>query len=186
MRRSAQRTVRARANGFEDTRFYEATATATSSVRLSPLLSVQVTEILSPTLAPFTRRPRNGSRETAWLHWASSTVLPLCVTTTFWMKCTAIRSPFASLRCPVSMGWRMRMRTSATSPWMLARILIGSDIFRLLVPIVLAAAADRDFDFLRRRIELAVRLDDRTHVRGLSHLDAHRRIAFGAVRNVER
>ena len=45
-------------------------ATVASSVRLSPLLSIQVTLILSPALAPLhAQRRGTGLRDTAWLHW---------------------------------------------------------------------------------------------------------------------
>src|SRR4051812_12045917 len=100
------------------------------------------------------------------------------------MKWVGTISPFASLRCPVSIGWRMSMRTSATSPTSVALILIGSAMFDSVQ--TSAAAADGDFDFLHARIELSVGLHDCAQVRGLAHFDAHGGVRLCAVGDVER
>src|SRR6185503_11684753 len=153
-----------------------------SSVRLSPLLSTHVTVIRSPAFAPFTRRNSRGLRETAWLHWASMTGLPLWVTTTLWMKCSGTTVPFASLRLPVSIGCIMMMRTSATSPCSVARILIGSDMDCLSR---LSAAADGDLHLRPGDVELPVCLDDGPDVGRLAHLEIRADVAFRAVGHVE-
>src|SRR5690349_12831208 len=131
-----------------------------SSVRLSPLLSVQVICTLSPGLPPAKRNDRNGFLATAGPHSAESTVLPLCVAVTFWMNHAGIVAPFESLRWPVSISWLISTRTSTLSPAIVARIFIGSAMSA-------SAAPKGHFDFLGRVIELAVRLHERDDVRGL-------------------
>src|ERR1019366_3283533 len=99
------------------------------------------------------------------------------------MKCIGTMSPLASLRCPVSIGCSMRMRTSAVSTCSVARIFIGSAMSvsspdRLCSA---AAAADGDLDFLGGGVELAVGLDHRAHVRGLAELEPGRNVGFAAI-----
>ena len=72
--------------------------TVASSVRLSPLLSFQLTAILSPALAPLTVNCRNGFLATAGPHSALSTVLPLWVAVTSVMCHAGMILPAASLR----------------------------------------------------------------------------------------
>src|SRR3954471_9193728 len=73
------------------------------SVRLdSPTLSTQLTSTLSPFAPPFTRNVNTGLRETPWLIWLSTTVLPFSFTVMFWIKCIGTSLPSWSLRCPVS------------------------------------------------------------------------------------
>src|SRR5205814_1374210 len=86
---------------------------------------------------------------------------------------TMILSPFASLRCPVSISWLMSTLTSVESPTLLARIFIGSAMSS-------PAAAQSDLDFLGRDIGLAVGLDQRVDLRGLRHLDAGRERRLGS------
>src|SRR6266850_840040 len=131
-----------------------------SMLALSPRLSTQPTMILSPGFAPRTRKFRNGFLDTAWLHCASSTVLPLCAAVRVWMKCMGTSWPVTpSLRRPVSIGWNISIFTSATLPCSCARIFIGSAIWHspFLFPYSGAAAADRDLDFAHRGVELAAR-----------------------------
>src|SRR3970040_2182288 len=104
------------------------------------------------------------------------------------MKCMGTTWPFESLRCPVSIGCSIRMRTSATSPWSVARIFIGSAMMPSSPRCAYrsATAADSDLHFLRGGEILSVRLDHRPHVGGLAHLDAGRNVALASPRNVER
>ncbi len=56
-----------------------------SSVRLSPLLSSQWMTTLSPALAPLTRKPNTGLRETEVAVWPWMTRLPPTSTVIDWM-----------------------------------------------------------------------------------------------------
>lgn len=62
---------------------------------------------------------------------ALSTVLPFQVAVTFSMNIAGTSFPLASLRWPVSIGCDIRIFTSATSPFMVARIRIGSAMVSL-------------------------------------------------------
>ena len=46
----------------------------------SPLLSCQATVILSPRAPPLMRKENTGLRDTPWLIWQSTTVLPFSCT----------------------------------------------------------------------------------------------------------
>src|SRR3990172_3839152 len=137
---------------------------------LSPLLSSQLISTLSPAFAPLTRNENTGLREIAWLIWPSITVLPFSFTVTSWMKCTGITLQVRSFRSPVSIGWPISTRTSATSPLSVALIFIGSAISA-------SASADGDFDFLHRGEVLAPGLRQHAHVGRFAHLhvDFHER-----------
>src|SRR5207237_5048406 len=100
-------------------------ATAASVLFDSPWLSSQLTSILSPLAPPFRRNENTGLRDTAWLIWASTTVLPLTLTRRFWMKCIGTSLPSESLRWPVSIGWFISTRTSVKPCPSVARIFIG-------------------------------------------------------------
>src|SRR5512147_3182718 len=86
--------------------------------------------------------------------------------------------PCASLRWPVSISWFISTFTSVESPTTFARIFIGSAMSA-------SAAAQRDFDLLRRDVVLAVGLDERVHVGALPHLDSRRQRRLGAGRDIE-
>src|SRR6185295_14863999 len=154
-----------------------------SSVRFSPLLSSQVTEILSPFLPPLKENSRNGFLATAVPHCADSTVRPWWVATTLRMKCAGTRLPALSLRWPVSISWLIRILTLTTPSRSATRILIGSAMGSPVRSA--AAAADGYLDFLLREEELAIRLDQRVDVRTLAHLDPRRHARFRAGRDLE-
>ena len=61
---------------------YPSYATTTSSVRVSPRLSRQLTAIRSPAFTPLTVKRHSGFFETAGPHCAVITVLPLCAALT--------------------------------------------------------------------------------------------------------
>src|SRR6186997_392365 len=147
-----------------------------SSVRLSPLLSVQVMITLSPGLPPAKRNERNGFLATAGPHSAESTVLPLWVAVTFWMNHAGMVAPLESLRWPVSISWLMSTFTSTLSPAIAARIFIGSAISP-------SAAAQGHFHFLGGVVELAIGLHQRDDVGCLPHLHARVHPRLGAVGN---
>src|SRR5688572_32513228 len=69
-----------------------------SSLRVSPLLSTQLTWILSPGLPPANVNWRNGFFDTAGPHCADSTGRPLWRALTSRMKCAGTSLPSASLR----------------------------------------------------------------------------------------
>src|SRR5688572_28012188 len=129
----------------------------------SPLLSTQLTSILSPLAPPFRRKVNTGLRDTAWLISASSTGLPFCFTTTFRMWCRP------SFICAVVIGWVISTRTSVWTaavfpPASVARIFIGP------AAISASAPADGDLDLARGAVVLAARNGEHAHVRGLAHL----------------
>src|SRR5262245_46588486 len=134
-----------------------------SSVLRSPLLSTQLIVTFSPGLPPLKRKCMKGFFEIEVPHCAESTVLPACVTVTFWMKCAGTTLPLASLRCPVSIAWLISTRTSTLSPAMLARMRIASAMSA-------SAPAERHLDLLDGVEVLAVGLDHCVDVRGLGHL----------------
>src|SRR5207237_10052555 len=107
-----RRAGRSTAHGERRRRCNGSHATAASVLLVSPWLSSQLTSILSPFAPPLRRNENTGLRDTPWLVWASSTVLPFTLTTTFWMKCIGTSLPSASFRCPVSIGWLISTRTS--------------------------------------------------------------------------
>src|SRR5688572_18759742 len=129
----------------------------------SPLLSTQLTSILSPLAPPFRRKVNTGLRDTAWLISASSTGLPFCFTTTFRMWCRP------SFICAGVIGWVISTRTSVWTaavfpPASVARIFIGP------AAISASAPADGDLDLARGAVVLAAGLGHHAHVRGLAHL----------------
>src|SRR4029453_10730188 len=75
-------------------------------------------------------------------------------------------SPLASLTKPESMGCWISACTSVMSPLDVARTRMLDAMSISLA----AAAADGDFDFLGRAVELAVGFHDRGHVGSLGHL----------------
>src|SRR4051812_16282752 len=122
---------------------------------VSPLLSSQLTSILSPLAPPLRRKVNTGLRDTAWLVCASTTVLPFCFTVTFWMKCGGC------LLGAVVMGGVTSPRTWGT-PWpSVARFFIGPAAMSPPAP------ADGYFDFLGGGVPPAAGRGHRAHVGGL-------------------
>src|SRR5574343_1798621 len=99
--------------------------TVASSVRLSPLLSVQLQTTLSPALPPLTLNARYGFLETEGPHSAVKTVLPASSTLTSVMYQAGMTAPAESLRWPVSISWFMRILISVTPSLFAARFFIG-------------------------------------------------------------
>src|SRR5713226_3355653 len=92
--------------------------------------------------------------------------------------------PAPSLRCPVSISWLMSTRTRALSPWVCARIFIGSAI--LSSPYGLAAApAEGDLDFARGDVVFAAGSYEGMHVRRLAELYPRDDRRIGALREIE-
>src|SRR5688500_17370392 len=149
-----------------------------SSVRLSPLLSVQVTITLSPGLPPAKRNDRKGFFDTAGPHSAASTVLPLWVAVTFWMNQAGMVAPLESLRWPVSISWLISTLTSTLLPAIAARIRIGSAMSA-------SAAAEGDLHLFGGVVELAIGLHQRDDVGALAHLHPGVHPGLGAVGNAE-
>src|SRR5690606_8932080 len=156
-------------------------ATVASSVRFSPLLSVQVTLILSPAFAPWTLNCRYGFFEIAGPQCTFRTGLPFSVAVTSEMYQAGITLPDASLRWPVSISCAISTRTSAAPSFIVARIFIWSAICVVSGFVGLpdrdtgstAATADGHLDLFPGHVELAVGLHQRHDVRTLAHLDAH-------------
>src|SRR5579864_4560813 len=86
-----------------------------------------------------------------------------------------MRLPWASLTKPESIGCCTSACTSVTSPLATARTRIVDAICFCLPSTMLpsaAAAADGDFDFFGRAVDLAVGLDQRDDLAGLRHFQA--------------
>src|SRR4051794_28726164 len=100
------------------------------------------------------------------------------------MKCAGTSWPSGFLRRPVSIGWLIKSRISATSPSIFERTLIA---FAMVVVESgsAAAPAQRDFDLLHRVIEFAFRFDERKNVARLIHLHARLDIGQRPRRDVE-
>src|SRR5690606_35543255 len=151
--------------------------TVASSLRLSPLLSVQVTPILSPAFAPWTLNCRYGFFEIAGPQCTFRTGLPFSVAITSEMYQAGITLPDASLRWPVSISCAISTRTSAAPSFIVARIFIGSAICVVSGFVGLpdrdtgstAATADGHLDLFPGHVELAVGLHQRHDVRTLAH-----------------
>src|SRR3954468_12775564 len=140
---------------------------------VSPLLSSQLTSILSPFAPPLRRKVNTGLRDTAWLICASTTVLPFCFTVTFWKKCSGW------LLGGVVIGWVISTRTSVKPLPSVARIFIG--------PAAMSASAPADgyFDFLGGGVAPAAGRGHRAHVGGLVHLDVELHVGQRAVFEIE-
>src|SRR5688572_9371425 len=123
----------------------------TPSMRLdSPLLSSQLTSILSPLAPPLRRNENTGLRDTAWLVSLSMTVLPFCFTVMFWMKCSGWPLWAVVMGCVIS------TRTSVYPLASVARIFMGPAISA-------SAASDGHLDLPRGEMVLAARGGDHAH-----------------------
>src|SRR5262245_10421899 len=138
----------------------------------SPLLSSQLTSILSPLAPPFRRNENTGLRDTAWLTSASTTGLPLSLTVMFWMKCSGC--PL----CAVVMGCVISTRTSVLPPASVARIFMGPAISA-------SAASDSHLDFASRGVVPAPGRGHDAHVGSFGHLHVHLDVGQRAVLEVE-
>src|SRR6266478_829471 len=100
------------------------------------------------------------------------------------MKCGGMISPLASLTKPESIGCWTRAWTSVVSPLEVARTRMV-DAIRIpsLNAASAAAAANGNFDFLGRAVELATGFHDRDHIAGFCHLQAVGHARHGPRRN---
>src|SRR5262249_48669014 len=141
-------------------------AIVASSVLLSPRLSVHVMTTLSPFAPPLNLNDTNGFLATAGPPLPGHTGLPLHLAPISliihaalfpWMIHAGMASACAALRWRVFISCLLLAFSSCESPTWLRPIRIG---FALSA----SKTAERDLDFLARRVVLAVGLHERVHV----------------------